>query len=97
PALAQKLGMTPAEMDAYLHSTFPDTMRFLDAWDATIYKGARDLSLSQIRFMDEFHNADATPYRALPWLVMAPGLLLVLGGGYELVGSRRKAAGSEAA
>jgi hypothetical protein len=89
PALAQKLGKSPAEMDTYLHSTFPDTMKFLDAWDATIYQGAHDLSLSQIEFMDEFHNADATPYRALPWLFMAPGLFLLIGGAAGFAGARR--------
>ena len=28
--------------------------------------------------MDEFHNADATPYRALPWLFIVPGVLVLV-------------------
>jgi hypothetical protein len=35
--------------------------------------------------MDEFHNADATPYRALPWLVMLPGIVLIAAGALMLV------------
>ena len=84
PALARQLGKSPAEMEAFLHTSFPATMAFLDAWDAQMRQGARELSLSQIRYMDEFHNADATPYRALPWLVMAPGLVLLLAAGAGL-------------
>ena len=70
---------------------FPATMTFLDAWDTQMFQGAHDLSLSQIRYMDEFHNADATPYRALPWLVMAPGAVLVLVAGLGFIRSRRAA------
>lgn len=81
PALAQQLGKSSTEMDAFVRSSFPKTSTLLDAWDREMFKGAHDLSLSQIEFMDEFHNADATPYRALPWLIMAPGLLLFAAGG----------------
>ena len=28
--------------------------------------------------MDEFHNADATPYRALRWLFIVPGVLVLM-------------------
>ena len=28
--------------------------------------------------MDEFHNADATPYGALPWLFIVPGVLVLI-------------------
>jgi hypothetical protein len=89
PAVAKQLGKSPQEMDDFLHTSFPATMKFLDRWDATIYHGAHDLSLSQIEFMDEFHNADATPYTALPWIFMAPGLILLVAGGYVLISLRR--------
>ena len=87
PAIAQKLGMSDTEVDAYLHTTYPALLKFLDKWDASIYKGARALSLSQIQYMDEFHNADATPYKALPWLFMAPGAVLLVGAAYRLRGA----------
>jgi hypothetical protein len=80
PAIATQLNMTSTQMDAYVHTNFPATVALLDAWDNEMYKGAHDLSLSQVQFMDEFHNADATPYRALPWLVMAPGIVLIAAG-----------------
>jgi hypothetical protein len=48
-----------------------------------------DLSSSQVQYLDEFHNADATPYRALPWLFILPGVLvLVVVGGLSLVERR---------
>jgi len=89
PAIGRQLGKSPTEMDAYLHTTFPATMRFLDTWDESIYEGAHDLSLSQIRFKDEFHNADSTPYQALPWIFMLPGAVLLGAGAYALVARRR--------
>jgi len=95
PAVAQKLGMSDSEIDAYLHTTYPALLKFLDKWDASIYKGARALSLSQIQYMDEFHNADATPYKALPWLFMAPGAVLLVGAAYGFAGRRRRDAGAD--
>ena len=92
PAIGRQLGHTPAATDNYLHSNFPKTMRFLDEWDTQLHQGAHELSLSQIQFMDEFHNADATPYRALPWLVMAPGTALLFASGDAL---RRRSAKSD--
>ena len=79
-------------MDTFLHTNFPATMKFLDKWDAGIYKGALKLALSQTEFRDEFSNADATPYKALPWIFMAPGVILLLGGGYTLWMERKRAA-----
>lgn len=90
PAVAQKLGMSDAAFGTYLHTNYPALMKFLDKWDASIYKGARALSLSQVQYMDEFHNADATPYRALPWLFIAPGVVLLVGAGYGFAGRRRR-------
>ena len=84
PAIGRQLGKSSTEMDTYLHNNFPKTMHFLDEWDAQLYQGAHELSLSQIQYMDEFHNADAIPYRALPWFVMAPGALLPTATGVAL-------------
>ena len=84
PAIGRQFGTSPPETDSYLHTNFPKTMHLLDEWDAQLYQGAHELSLSQIEYMDEFHNADATPYRALPWLVMAPGAVLLIASSYAL-------------
>jgi hypothetical protein len=84
PAIGRQLGKSSTEMDTYLHTNFPKTMHFLDEWDAQLYQSAHELSLSQIQYMDEFHNADAIPYRALPWFVMAPGALLLTAAGVAL-------------
>ena len=87
PSIAAHLNLTTAQMDSTLHADFPATMRLLDAWDRQLHQSARDLSLSQLRYADEFHNADATPYRALPWLVIVPGLVLLVAAG---IGLRRR-------
>ena len=55
---------------------FPDVSRFLRDWEAELSASAHDISLSQIQFMDEFRAADATPYAALPWLFVVPGLVV---------------------
>ena len=38
-----------------------------------------------MKYVDEFRNADATPYRALPWLFIVPGALLALVAGAAVV------------
>jgi len=91
PAIAHHLDLTAAQMDRTLHTSFPATMRLLDAWDGEMHAAARVLSLSQLRYADEFHNADATPYRALPWLVIGPGVVLVGAAGLGLGLRRRRA------
>lgn len=90
PAIGKALDKSPSEMHDYLYGNFPAVMRFLDTWDKTTYRKALPLALSQTRFRDEFHNADATPYQALPWIFMAPGVVLLLGGGYALWTDRKR-------
>ncbi|MEX2100285.1 MAG: hypothetical protein WEB19_02615 [Acidimicrobiia bacterium] len=92
PAIGRRLGLSDPELDTFLHDSFPDTMRFLDAWRDNVYRTSRALTLSLIEYMDEFHNADATPYEALPWVFIAPGAVLLLTGAFGLLSARRRAA-----
>ena len=78
PAIARKLNLAAAEFDQYLQSNFPAFTHLLDRWQNGMGKSAHARSLQQIQFLDEFRNADKTPYRALPYLVMAPGLILLI-------------------
>lgn len=89
PALGRRLGLSPAEMDELLHDEFPATMRFVDGWPDGLEARTVRLASSQVRFMDEFHNADATPYSALPWIYMVPGAVLVGAAGFGLFRTRR--------
>jgi hypothetical protein len=78
PAVGAELGLSPSEVDAMVVSDLPATGRFLREWDDGLSAAARELSLSQLQYMDEFHHADATPYRALPWLFVVPGVLVLV-------------------
>src|SRR5262249_35680431 len=91
PEIGRRLGMTPDQTEAYLHQKFPAGMRFLDDWRDHIFEGARKLALGQTQYMDEFHNVDATPYEALPWIVMIPGAVLLAAGAAALLADRRRA------
>jgi hypothetical protein len=79
PAVGRQLGLTRTEMEAKLARELPTASQFLHDWPRTLSPAGHDLSLSQIRYMDEFHDADATPYRALPWLFVVPGALVLVG------------------
>jgi hypothetical protein len=76
PAIGVELGRSRAEMEAAVAADLPEVAIFLRDWEAGLSASAHDISQSQIRFMDEFHDADATPYRALPWLFVGPGLVV---------------------
>jgi hypothetical protein len=90
PAVGKQLGLTRAEMEARVAEDLPATSRFLKDWPKSLSPAGHELSQSQLQYMDEFHNADATPYRALPWLFIVPGVLvLAVLGGLSLVDRRR--------
>ncbi len=74
PYLADRRGRTPTELLA----DFPDLASFVGRWSDGLSDAGHELSQSQIQFVDEFHNADATPYQVLPWLFVVPGLMLLV-------------------
>jgi len=89
PEIGRQLGLTRAEMEAKVARELPAASRFLQDWPKELSPAGHELSQSQLQYMDEFHNADATPYRALPWLFIVPGVLvLVVVGGLSLVERR---------
>ena len=73
PEIGRQLGLTRAEMEAKVARELPAASRFLRDWPKELSPAGHELSQSQLQYMDEFHNADATPYRALPWLFIVPG------------------------
>jgi hypothetical protein len=90
PAVAEATGQTRAEVEASLADDYPAVARLAREWESGLSASAHDLSQSQIQFMDEFHLADATPYRALPWLFLVPGLVVSAVGLGAFVLARRR-------
>ena len=79
PNIARQLNMNSDQMAQYLTTNFPAFSHLLDRWQNGMGASAHTRALQQIEFGDEFRNADATPYRALPYLVIAPGVVLLAG------------------
>jgi hypothetical protein len=78
PEVGRQLGLTRAEMEAKVARELPATARFLRDWPKELSPAGHELSQSQLQYMDEFRNADATPYRVLPWLFIVPGVLVLM-------------------
>jgi hypothetical protein len=93
PTIATRLGMSPAEMDKYVQHDFPDVAAGLRAWPS-IRPGAYHLAAIQGQSVDDNVTMGDTPFRALPWLLIVPGIALVLVSAAALLRSRRSGSGS---
>jgi hypothetical protein len=89
PSIGRQLDMNSDQLTQYLGSNFPAFTHLLDRWQNGMGASAHKRALQQIEFSDEFRNANATPYRALPYLVIAPGLLLLAACSTSLAYTRR--------
>ena len=92
PAIANRLDVTPSEVEAELARDYPATARFLTRWEAIAASetGAK-LAAIQLSVVDDFADADETPVLELPWLVIVPGALVALvAGAALLVPDRRR-------
>lgn len=89
PVVAQRIGKPPASVGRLLAGSFPDTARFLARWPS-ISAGPTGKALAdkQQSVVDDFAAADRTPVKTLPWLVIAPGILLTLLAGGLLLAPR---------
>jgi len=69
---------------------YPTLARFADEWQRSTSAKSHALSDSQVALASTFANADKIPLRPIPWLFIAPGLLLALAAAAMLVpmGSR---------
>src|SRR4051812_25697551 len=88
PTLARRLGVTPAELQASLARDYPALGTFLREYDALLPRTLRVVA-AQEASVGDFAKADAIPVKALPWLVVVPGLLLTVVSGAILVAVRR--------
>ena len=88
PALAQRLHTMPAKLSAVIARDYPDVAKGLREWPS-IAPSAEALTANQRASVAEAAAMDGLPFRALPWFVIGPGILLtVLGGIAPLLESR---------
>jgi hypothetical protein len=77
PTLAKRLGTTPAAVSASLARDFPKVGTGLAEWDR-IKVGAEQLTARQRASVHDAQRMKDVPFRALPWLVLGPGILVTL-------------------
>jgi hypothetical protein len=87
PQAAATLHESPAALKAQIARRYPAVGRGLAAWPS-IRPTAYDLPRKQIASERDFANLDGIDFRAMPWTVIAPGVLMLLLGGAALVLSR---------
>jgi hypothetical protein len=84
PALATRLHTTPAALVQRLNSQFPATTKFLNAWTTRLRAKAFSIAAAQQASVKDFAKADKIPFRALPWVLIGPGIVLMLAAGTAL-------------
>ena len=93
PALAARLHRTPAQLRALIARDYPKVAHGLAGWPS-IKPSAAALAANQRARVHDVSLMKGTPFRALPWFVIAPGILLTLFAGVALLaGSRSRPAG----
>jgi hypothetical protein len=92
PALAQKMGITPDQMNPDAGQQFPGVANGIKQMD----KMGQDFN-TVITVMDQnvenFQKADQLPMRTMPWFfIVAGGVLVVLAGAQLLIPAKKQAA-----
>src|SRR5450759_1108789 len=92
PALAQKMRITPDQMNQMLGQQFPGVANGIKQMD----KMGQDFN-TVITVMDQnvenFQKADQLPMRTMPWFfIVAGGVLVVLAGAQLLIPAKKQAA-----
>jgi len=90
PDLAGQLKVTPSEVDAQIGRDYPAVALLLARWEAIAAgETGERLAATQQAVVDDFAQADETPVLELPWLVIGPGVLLLLVSGAAIATGRR--------
>jgi hypothetical protein len=84
PALAKELHTTPAKLGATIASDYPGIAKGLQDWPK-ISPTAAQLAANQRASVHEAAAMDGLPFKALPWFVIAPGILLAVLAGVALL------------
>jgi hypothetical protein len=99
PALAQALHMSPAQVQKMLATQFPSLARLLQSLPQAVQVFKRvppglDFYKSLVTTMQanvsNYASVDALPRMGLfPWFFVVPGILIILGAGFLLIGDWR--------
>ena len=84
PDVADRTNVSAGRLTARLKREFPATMNYLAAWPSIEDRNAVLLDGMATGYSD-FREAEKIPFTTLPWLVIGPGILLVLAAGAALV------------
>lgn len=94
PNLAKATHQTPTAIAAGIAKSYPAVARGLAAWPGHLRPAGYALARAQLASVDDFKRLDDLPFKALPWLVMGPGIVLALAAAGALaIGRRREATG----
>jgi hypothetical protein len=88
PAMARRLRLPSARLNAILRHDFPAVPRGLRQWNS-VRPGAYHLTQIQGASVADNRKMNDTPFHALPWIIIVPGALLALLATATLLGERR--------
>jgi hypothetical protein len=90
PDLAKQLHQDPHALLAAIAKQYPAVAVGLQDWPHHLKPAGYALARAQLASVDDFKQLDDLPFNALPWLVMGPGIALLLAAGAGLAAGRRR-------
>jgi hypothetical protein len=79
PQIAARLHESPAQLTAQLDRRYPAVARGLAAWPSLL-PGGLQRAREQVASVPDAARIDGVDVRAVPWLVIAPGILMLCAG-----------------
>jgi hypothetical protein len=78
PQIAARVHESPARFEAHIAHRWPAVARGLAEWPS-VRSGALQLNQNQVASERDFANVNKIPVRDVPWAVIGPGILMLLG------------------
>jgi hypothetical protein len=91
PALAHRLNVSSAALEASIASNYPAVAKGLAAW-SSIKPGAVELVRRQVASVPDGSKMNGLNFKALPWYIMAPGIALLVAAACALASDRWRTA-----
>lgn len=83
PAVAKRLNLSSGQVQALLAQRYPAVVAGLHAWPR-IKPGAEDLVRRRVASVADARTLNGLGFGGLPWLMIGPGIVLLLGAGLTL-------------